>query len=81
MSISTIDVVMKRITTARNYSPISVFIPHDAEPYLFEAVFFATSETQRRIKSNDPLYIGTFDRTMPKETVMNKLQQARRERK
>ena len=78
MAISTIDVVMTRVSAAAKGSPIAVFIPHDSEPDLFEAVFADTFETQRRIKEKDPLYIGTFHKGMRTDEVSKKLRMARR---
>ena len=60
MSVSTIDIIMGRISAARKSSPIAVFAaPDGSEPGLLEAVFGATTEAQRRMKT-DPGFIGMF---------------------
>ena len=71
MSIMEGPLILDRIRTATPYSPIAVFTSDD--PVRLEAVFAACAETQRRIQSGDPRYIGSFhcdqDRAWVKTTL------------
>ena len=58
MSISSLKIIENRIESARAESPIAVF--RTDEPCNYEAVFASTVATSVRIKSGDPLLVGTF---------------------
>ena len=71
MSISTIEVIMKRIAYATPASPIAVFAVPDNQHEMLNAVFGDTSETQRSIANNDPNFIGVFSKNMDLENIRN----------
>lgn len=74
MTIATVDTILERVKSATSKSPIAVFkcnvFGH------FNAVFANTVETQRRIRSGDPAYIGTFDKGWKKDELIGVLQGA-----
>ena len=70
MSVSTVDIIMRRIASATEESPIAVF--HAPEKGKLNAVFGATSATQEQIKTDDG-FIGMFHRGMNAKNVRSDL--------
>ncbi|MCP4304712.1 MAG: hypothetical protein GY788_07515 [bacterium] len=67
MSYSTIPLILQRIETARQESPIAVFRIAEADMTdkrigLLNAAYANTSGSKARIERGDPLYIGSFYR-------------------
>jgi hypothetical protein len=63
MAVTTVGVVMNRIMSATEESPIAVFRADDKylrESGFYESVFASTVETQARIESGGPDFVGTF---------------------
>ena len=76
MSISLVDIIMGRIYTAHEDSPISVFSLPEKNGYL-NAVFGATVTSRYQAKT-DPRFVGTFDRSMDMKEVKRLLLDAAR---
>lgn len=74
MSVSTVDIIMGRIVSARKDSPIAVFKVMDGDKKgCLDAVFAATVNTQKLINNNHPGLVGVFDQTMDRDDVESKL--------
>lgn len=58
MTVSTLDVAMKRIETAEENSKIAVFTT--SEPGTVQALFEGTIRTQALIKNKNSGYIGSY---------------------
>ena len=74
MSISTISVIMGRIKSATETSPIAVFKPTDSlenedGERMLDAVFGATIATKQQIDDEDENFIGLFHKDMDLENV------------
>jgi hypothetical protein len=67
MSLANLSVIMGRIKTATEKSPIAVFkstVEGYREDGMLDAVFGDTVRTTARIKSGDPDYIGSYCQDM-----------------
>lgn len=73
MTISVLDIVLNRVSSASIDSPLAVF---DAGEGFYDVIYGATIEGQRRIKE-DKRYLGSFTQTMTREEVIRDLVLAR----
>lgn len=74
MSVSSINVIMGRIASATEASPIAVFgLPEKCGK--LDAVFGATAISQRNAKTS-PHFIGMFHNKMKRDEVMKRLLEA-----
>ena len=72
MSVSSIQVIMDRIASATETSPIAVFkVPEKCGK--LEAVFGATVMTQKKITEGDPDLVGVFHKGMDRFSVKSQL--------
>ena len=77
MTISTIDIIIDRISTATSASPIAVFRHTDKSRKAQLVVCFAnTVGTQKQIQRDDSLLVGIFDKSLSRLFVLKELQQA-----
>jgi len=61
MSVSTVETIIARISTAPINSPIAVFLtPHSKRTSQFDAVFANTIVSRKRLKMADPALVGVF---------------------
>jgi hypothetical protein len=68
MSVSSIKIIMDRISCATTFSPISVFVVPKGNKYELDAVFRDTYETAKRLSSYPFGYVGSFTKyDKPKE--------------
>lgn len=73
MTISTVEVIMERVKTAYKDSPIAVFYADDGS---LDAMFAATIETQKRIRTDEQNLVGVFHRYMNQGAVRFQLDRA-----
>jgi len=75
MSISSINVIMRRIDVATIKSPIAVFtIPE--ERIKLNAVFGATKVTKDAVIKNNDTFVGMYNRTMDTTLIRKELRKA-----
>jgi len=71
MTISAIDLIMRRISVTERESPLAVFLTPD---HMFmDCVFANTVNTQARIRNCDPDLIGIFHRDINPVHIMRRL--------
>jgi hypothetical protein len=76
MSLASLTVIMGRIKTATEESPIAVFkstVEGYREDGMLDAVFGDAVRTTARIKSDDPDYIGSYHNDMDLKKVKSVL--------
>lgn len=78
MSISTVEIIIGRIDSASEKSPIAVFKLPNPDGEKLEAVFGATTATMQRIKSGDKLFLGNYHNGMDREQTKANLKNAAR---
>ena len=77
MSISTIEVIRRRIEAATPKSPIAVFkMPVRTNAGHLEAVFGSTVSTHLQVEQGNPMFVGYFHKEQDKQDVIDKLREA-----
>lgn len=78
MSVSSVKIILDRISVASTSSPIAVFVVPNGGKYGLDAVFADTYETQRRTKTHSSGYIGSFTKFGNEREIELKLNDAQK---
>jgi len=76
MSIGTVNVAMKRITSAPVWSSIALFVVTKKKKRYLDIVFANTVKAEQRIRANDENLVGVFNRGHNRSHVHRTLFQA-----